>query len=157
MAQQIQPSQPSTRSLTLQRATESKMALAGQTTPQEAAKQGKRLIGCFPHARPPDPESYALAIATVLQQFPPAVVAECCDPRYGLPRTREFPPTVASIVDWCELRVKRHTGAIIHGRMEQDTMAEQAKFTPEHRLTMLERLKGLMRGLLVREREESKA
>jgi hypothetical protein len=55
------------------------------------------------------------------------------------------------------LRVKRHHGAIIHGRLEQEAAAHDAKFTPEHRLTMIERLKGLMRGLLVREREQSKA
>jgi hypothetical protein len=80
----------------------------------------------------------------VLQQYPLGVVQNCCDPRTGLAREREFPPTVASIVDWCELRVKRHQGAVIHARQ----IEAEKEFTEHHRKTMLGRLAELWKGLL---------
>jgi len=44
----------------------------------------------------------------VLAQYPLGIVRECCDPRYGLARAREFPPTVACIVEWCDRRLEFH-------------------------------------------------
>jgi hypothetical protein len=48
---------------------------------------------------------YAGAIAAALSGYPAGVVAECIDPRVGLARGREFPPTVAAVVAWCDDRL----------------------------------------------------
>lgn len=68
----------------------------------------KQLIGCWPHSSPPDPKTYAASIAATLAGYPLGVVQECCDPRTGLARGREFPPTVAAIVSWCDSRLAFH-------------------------------------------------
>lgn len=67
--------------------------------------QAEKLIGSWPHARPPNPDAYARALADVLEQYPFGVVEECCNPLTGIARSREFPPTVACIVAWCDLAV----------------------------------------------------
>jgi hypothetical protein len=86
----------------------SRQILSLATSPQEAFKATKQLIGCFPHARPADPETYADALACVLAQYPLGLVQECVDPRRGLAREREFPPTVACVVDWCDRKLAWH-------------------------------------------------
>jgi hypothetical protein len=98
--------QPSMTSLLVQKAGEAKMILSQPTTSASSAlKAAKQLVGSFPHARPPEPETYAAAIGATLAAYPPAVVNECVDPRIGLARKREFPPTVASVVEWCDARL----------------------------------------------------
>src|SRR5262249_24842103 len=47
----------------------------------------------------------AAALAATLKDYPAGIVRECCDPRSGLAREREFPPTVAAIVEWCDRRL----------------------------------------------------
>lgn len=78
------------------------------TSPQEALAQAEKLVGCWPHARPPDPKTYSAALSATLAGYPLGVVQECCDPRTGLARDREFPPTVAAIVAWCDSRLTFH-------------------------------------------------
>jgi hypothetical protein len=147
MPQEIASVTPSMRSEIITRAKQAAAALASpRPTEQQAAMEGKRLLGSYPHAKPADPQGYALAISVVLQAYPLDVVRQCCDPRTGLARTREFTPTVASIVEWCDRRVRQHEGAVIHGKLEQAKISEE-RFTPEHRLSMLERLKGLWTSL----------
>lgn len=107
MAQEIQLWKPSIGSPNERKATAIE-ALKFTTSPQAAIKAAKQLVGCWPHARPADPETYAAALAAVLAQYPAGVVAECCDPRVGLARKREFPPTVACVVEWCDERVEFH-------------------------------------------------
>lgn len=131
----------------------SRAILTSSTSPTAALKAAKQLVGCYPHARPPDPEVYAGALAAVLAQYPLGLVDECCDPRRGLAREREFPPTVASIVDWCENRLKYHqTLANFNGmpakRIEVD-------YSPEHRATMLQRLSKLMHDTFDTKRTEA--
>jgi hypothetical protein len=86
----------------------SREILASSTSPQAALKAAKQLVGCWPHARPPEPETYAAALASVLAQYPLGLVQECVDPRTGLARGREFPPTVAAVVEWCDVRLNWH-------------------------------------------------
>lgn len=74
--------------------------------PSKALEKARDLIGQWPHARPPDPDQWVKSIASVLAQFPPALVDECCDPRRGLAKVREFPPTVAAVFEWCEARMQ---------------------------------------------------
>lgn len=104
---QVQPWMPSTVSLPAL-AAKSRAILQCATSHHEAAKAAKTLIGQWPHARPPNPEAYAAAITATLGAYPRGLVDECCDPVHGLARAREFPPTVAAIVEWCERRLAFH-------------------------------------------------
>lgn len=145
MAQEIESATPSTKSELISRGRQAQEVLRSPlASPKQAAEQGKRLLGSYPHAKPSDPEGYALAITAVLQQYPLAVIQECCDPRYGLARTREFTPTVACIVEWCDLKVKRLQGAVIWSKK----LEGEKEFPEEHRKSMLERLQNLWKGLL---------
>lgn len=131
MATQLAVSaQPSTTSLLVQRASEAKMILAQETSPSSALKAAKQLVGCFPHARPPEPETYAGALGATLAQYPQRVVADCVDPRIGLVRKLRFPPTVAEIVEWCDARVKHYeVFAAYQGR----EVKPEREFTDEDR------------------------
>lgn len=99
----------STTSLLVLKAAEAKIVMSQPTTSASSAlKAAKQLVGSFPHARPPEPETYAAAIGATLAQYPPRIVNECVDPRVGLARKREFPPTVASIIEWCDARLAHY-------------------------------------------------
>lgn len=153
MGQELALWTPSTNLTIAQQAQRSALALKYATSPQEAIKAARRLAGSWPHARPPDPDGYAASLAGALAAYPLGVVQECCDPRTGLAQKREFPPTVAAIVEWCDQRVKQHRGAIKWGQMDAAARAQAELYTDEHRQTMLQRLKGLMHGLFDKAQE----
>ncbi len=96
-----------------------------------ALKAAKQLVGCFPHARPPEPETYAAAIGATLAKYPAAIVEECVDPRAGLALEREFPPTVKSVADWCDARVA-HYDAL--AKYEARPQVQEREFTEEDRV-----------------------
>lgn len=124
-------------SQTLQeRAAISRKILQCSTSPQQALGEAERLIGQWPHARPPDPKTYSAAIAATLAGYPLGIVQECCDPRKGLARTREFPPTIAAVIEWCDRRLEHHKAVAAYkgnqrsARVEVPmTEAQQASFT----------------------------
>jgi hypothetical protein len=127
------------------------------TSPHDAAKAAKKLVSAWPRLNVPDPVGYAASLGAILEQYPLGVVEQCCDPARGLAREREFPPTVASIVEWCDLRVKRHRGAIFWGRLDETGKVEAAKYTESHERGMLKRLQYLMRGLWNSEKAQQAA
>lgn len=116
------------------------------TSPQEANDAGRKLIKQWPHANPHDPLGYAMAIGAVFGQYPLGLVQECIDPRVGLARTREFPPTVACIVEWCDKRLTYH-----RGMARYQPPPTEHKFSEEHERNMLVRLKGLFSAIWSRE------
>lgn len=105
--------------------------------------QVKKLLSAWPHARPPNPAGYAASLAAVLEGYPLGVVEECCDVRTGLARHREYLPTPAAIVEWCDRRVTFHRGMVKWG----ERVKPERQFSDEHRKSMLERLKSLVHGL----------
>lgn len=109
-------------------------------------KAARGLAGSWPHARPPDPDGYAASLAAALAAYPLGVVQECCDPRTGLAQHREFPPTVASIVEWCDRRVKQHRGMM----KWNEKIAGEKQFSDEHRKSMLGRWRALLHSLLAK-------
>src|SRR6266487_1108628 len=150
MTREIQLWRPSTISSPEQMRERAQIILKAVTSPQEAIRAAKQLVGCFPHAKPLDPEVYAGSLAAVLAQYPLGVVKECVDPRTGLARNREFPPTVYSVVVWCDDRLQHHKKfanyvAIGEPRQEKD-------FSPEHCENMLARLSKLMHEVFDRHR-----
>jgi hypothetical protein len=102
--------------------------LSSVTSPQEAFKAVKQLLGCWPHAKPADPETYADALACVLAQYPLGLVQECVDPRRGLAREREFPPTVACVVDWCDRKLAWHQAVV--GYQGRSSIAQDEALMP---------------------------
>ena len=115
------------------------------TSPQRAAELGKQLVGQWPHANPPDPRTYSLSIAKILEQFPLGVAEECCDPTAGLAKHREFPPTVAAVQEWCNLTTRAYVA--IAERMKPADAKPEREFSEGHRKTMLQRLMGLWKSL----------
>lgn len=116
--------------------------IAIQASPADAIKAAKQLIGLWPHAKPEDPEVYIGGLASALAQYPLGLVHECVDPRRGLAREREFPPTVACVVEWCDRRLLFHqTLAAFNGLPAR---REEPDYSSEHRATMLQRLSKLM-------------
>lgn len=98
-----------TTSLLEQKSSSAKRVLAtSPMKPSTALEAAKKLTGQWPHARPPNVEMWLSSIASVLAQYPSAIVQECIDPRCGLAREREFPPTIAVIVEWCDKRMAHH-------------------------------------------------
>lgn len=109
-------------------------------------KAARQLVGLWPHAKPPDPETYAAGIAATLAGYPLGIVQECCDPRTGLARSREFPPTVAAIVEWCDVRLAFYRSLAAHnGRLMLVSERRQPEFSEEHCAQMRERIAAIPR------------
>jgi hypothetical protein len=77
-------------------------------TASEALDLAEMLVGQWPYLNAHDPETYSLTIAAMLREWPIMLAEECCDPRTGLARTREMPPTAASVTAWCTERYVRY-------------------------------------------------
>jgi hypothetical protein len=140
---------PSTALSIEQEASRSVAALKYATSPQEALRQVKRLVSSWPHARPPDPEGWAASMAAVLAQYPLGIAQECCDPRVGLAKKREFPPTVAAIDEWCKRRLDYHHGMIKWDKQNQ-LVKSKPIFGEEHRRGMMRQLRDLMHRTFLR-------
>lgn len=135
---------PSTGLTIEQQAQRSAIALRYATSPQEAIRAAKQLAGSWPHARPPDADGYAASLAGALSAYPLGIVQECCDPRTGLAQKREFPPTVAAIVEWCDRRLTYHRGMVKWGERNKP----EPQFSEQHERGMLKRLQDLMHSIL---------
>jgi hypothetical protein len=109
----------------------------------QAAECGKLLIGQWPQAKPPNPEAYSLGIVRTLERYPLGILQEILEPGIGLAAQREYTPTVAAVTEWCEKRCKFHRGSIKLGEIHAKSADDERRFTPEHRKSMLERIKTL--------------
>lgn len=154
MAQEMALWTPSTDLSIAQQGAKSATILKWSTSPQEALKAAKMLVGSWPNARPPDADGWAASLAAALAAYPLGLVQECCDPRTGLAKTREFPPTVASINEWCEKRLKYHRGMVGWAAMKK---ADEPQFSETHERGMLERLQDLMHGLFDKKPQQVEA
>lgn len=117
------------------------------TSASSALKAAKQLVGSWPHSRPPEPEIYAAALGATLAQYPPRIVNECVDPRAGLARKREFPPTVASIVEWCDARLAYYEAL---AKYEAREKPPEREFSDEDRVIARKFLADLADELKVR-------
>lgn len=92
-----------------QRVSSAKTILAKSSTPSQAAKAAKTIVGTFAHVRADNPETFIASIAAVLSQYPLGVVEDCADPRIGIARKVEF-LSVKSLVEWCDARLSFYQG-----------------------------------------------
>lgn len=109
---------------------------------QRAAELGKKLIGYYPHARPPDPDGYADGLSTLFEKYPLGIVEACCDVS-GIARQRDFPPTIKAVADWCDSRLAADQAVSRRGPPPPPAPV----FSEEHCKSMRERLQALMHGL----------
>jgi len=135
MAQEMQRWTPSTELSPAAKWERAVMKVRHSTSPQRAAELGKQLVGQWPHANPPNPGAYSLSIAKTLEKYPLGVVEELCDPTTGLARFREFPPTVACIVEWCERMTRSYVAVSLRPRPIPEPV-----YSEEHCATMRQRL-----------------
>jgi hypothetical protein len=84
------------------------MMQSERPTASEALELAEMLVGQWPYLNAHDPETYSLTLAAVFRDWPIMIAEECCDPRTGLARKREMPPTPASVIEWCAARSKFH-------------------------------------------------
>lgn len=62
----------------------------------------KRILACYPHAQPNDPEIYIAALIGVFARYPLPVVASVSDPVAGLASKSKFLPSVAEVTSACD-------------------------------------------------------
>lgn len=70
--------------------------------PVFAAQRARIMLGCYPRGQAEDPDTYVMALAAVLAEYPEPVAKFVSDPRSGLPRTQKFLPAVAEVATACE-------------------------------------------------------
>lgn len=131
----------------MQKSLSAKQALASpQLLPSESLEKAKELVGQWPHANPPDKARWLTSIAATFSGYPSAIVDACCDPRGGLAKVREFPPTIACIVEWCDQKMKDMQVFASYKPIAPKLPAPD--YSNEHRQGMLQKLSSLMHGLL---------
>ena len=113
MAQNHSPPQrtsssPAPRNERLEARREQARREMASSRPDEATARrlAKLLTGLWPAGKPDNPDAFLFGLGKVLEGFPVAVVEACCEPLAGLPRTREFFPTLKAVADWCHERVE---------------------------------------------------
>lgn len=62
------------------------------------------MFGCYRKQDANDPDIYVAAVASILNEYPPAVIDYVTDPRTGLPNRLKWLPTVAEVREACEMR-----------------------------------------------------
>lgn len=118
------------------------MALSSSTSPVEAAKAAKQLVGSYAHMKPGDPDVFVASIAAVLSQYPLGLVRECADPRSGVARTVKF-LSVAELVEWLDRRLVHYQALAQH--KPRPLALPPPTFTEEHKATMREKVAELLR------------
>lgn len=137
----------------MQKSLSARQALASpQFLPSESLEKAKELIGQWPHANPPDKARWLTSIAATFSGYPSAIVETCCDPRNGLARAREFPPTVACIVEWCDRRLKDTKSLAAYKPITFTPRLPSPEYSNDHQMGMLARLSNLFHDLFDRKR-----
>lgn len=87
--------------------TISSESLPASTARQEAltsyaAERAKLLLGCFRTGEANDPVTYVAAVTAILAQYPEEVITSVTHPVTGLPKAKNWLPTVKEVSDACE-------------------------------------------------------
>jgi hypothetical protein len=68
-----------------------------------AAERAAILIGCYRRDECGDPEIYTRAVIDVLTRYPEQVALRVTEPATGLPRKLKWLPSIAELVEACEV------------------------------------------------------
>lgn len=72
-----------------------------------AAERAKLLLGCFRTGEANDPVTYVAAVTAILARYPEEIITTVTHPATGLPKGRNWLPTVKEVFDACELEWER--------------------------------------------------
>jgi hypothetical protein len=96
---------------------------ASQTTDLTLATERARLlVGCYRKDDAGDPEVFARAVVAVLMRYPPDVVGQVTEPATGLPSRLKWLPSIAEIVEACDVAM-----APILRRRERERLEEERR------------------------------
>lgn len=147
MAQQnaVAPWRPQAMTLSLeQKVSSAKMILQQPSSPSQAARLAKQLVGSYAHLRPDNPEVFIASIAAVLAQYPLGVIEEAADPRKGIARIAEF-LSIKALVEWCDARLAFYQGLAAYVALPPQP--KQPELTPEEWRRGSDAMRGLHRAL----------
>jgi hypothetical protein len=68
-----------------------------------------------------DPEGFKLNIGLVLEQYPAETIMFVTDPRTGVQRRHEWPPSVKSVVDACDQHINEQAKVIRYANWGKNT------------------------------------
>ena len=86
----------------LQSDCQQKSSGSGLALASLAAERTALMFGCYRKGEANDPETYTMAIAATLAEYPAEVIQHVTDPRTGLPAKLKFLPSVAEVREACE-------------------------------------------------------
>lgn len=92
-----------------------------------AAERARLLLGCYRTGEANDPETYVAAIGAVLSRYPEQVITEVTHPVTGLPKDKNWLPTVKEVHDACEAAAAPIHNRQRFARIVAETMAERAE------------------------------
>jgi hypothetical protein len=82
------------------------------------AQRARILFSAFRQDQYADPESYAVSVGMVLEQYPNDVIIYITDPRTGVQRHCKWPPTIAEIIEACDKRMQ-HAAKMRQGKKHE--------------------------------------
>ncbi len=103
------------------------------------------MFGCYRKHDANDPEIYVAAVASILNEYPPAIIDYVCDPRTGVANELKWLPTIAEISAACDTRLEysklrmradaiaREKQAIVEDPDASPAQKAQAQYWLEHR------------------------
>lgn len=91
-----------------------------------AAERARLLLGCYRRADAMDPDTYVLAIATVLAVYDEWVILEATHPRTGIQASEKFkswPPNSGELKQFCDDMSKRAARYAIYDKLPKPNRA----------------------------------
>lgn len=143
MGQDLALWQPSTVLSPERKLEQARVMVRYSTSRLQALEQARKLMGHFPHARPPDADGYANGLADIFEQYPIGVVQQCCDVRIGIASLKDFLPSPAAVITWCDRYLGAYQGIIRRGLPKPEK-----HFDEKHCATMRDRVSALLPWLL---------
>ena len=99
-----------------------------------AVQCASRILDLYPSKNVGNPETFIVAVVEALLEFPRPVVTALMHPRHGIASQSKFVPSLAEIVNFCELILERRDKGIREARQ---------------RLSVLERRERLARDKII--------
>lgn len=98
----------------------------------EAIDLVTQMVGRYPNGGAQAGKVYIGSLAATLCNYPRSIAIACADLMTGVTATREFMPTPASIIAWCDLRKADMKERIFCGDRIAGQLAERARLEQFH-------------------------
>lgn len=118
------------------------------------ASRARAVFAAYRSADFADPENYLLQLASVLERYPIEVVKKATDAAGdGIQRQCKFPPSIAEMVEWCDIIVSKQDRQSSWDERSRKQLAERAAHEAEqknedleHRKKVAERIRSELRA-----------